>query len=145
VIRPSNAFGERQNPNGMQGAISVFLGKAVRDEEIEIWGDGEVVRDYIYINDLVEGIYRAATMSTPLHIYNLGSGAGHSLNEILDIISQSVNKKLKITYKQQRLFDVPEIYLDISMARQDLLWQPATSLEVGIRNTWNFIQKIHGR
>jgi UDP-glucose 4-epimerase len=53
IIRPSNPFGSRQNPFGIQGAIPVFLGKILRNERIQIWGTGDVIRDFIYIEDLV--------------------------------------------------------------------------------------------
>jgi UDP-glucose 4-epimerase len=91
IVRPSNPYGSRQNPFGIQGAISVFLGKIVKDEPIEIWGDGTIVRDYIYIEDLVDGIYKTAVTKTPSRIFNLGSGEGRSLNEILAIMRQVTN------------------------------------------------------
>ncbi len=64
IIRPSNPYGERQNPGGIQGAISVFLGKIFKNETIEIWGDGKVVRDFIYVKDLVDGIIAATKIKT---------------------------------------------------------------------------------
>ena len=142
IVRPSNAYGERQNPNSIQGAVSVFLGKVARGVPIEIWGDGEVVRDYIYVGDLIEGLYLATRMDTPAHIFNLGSGTGHSLNGIIEIISRITEEEVKVEYKAKRVFDVPEIYLDISRAREELHWSPITSLESGIRKTWKFIKKL---
>jgi UDP-glucose 4-epimerase len=59
VIRPSNPFGERQRVTGAQGAVAVFLHKALRDEPIEIWGDGTVVRDFIYVGDLTAALVKA--------------------------------------------------------------------------------------
>lgn len=61
VVRPSNPYGPRQNLLGIQGAISVFLGRVAARKPIEVWGDGQIVRDYVYVEDLVEGIYRAAS------------------------------------------------------------------------------------
>lgn len=142
IIRPSNPFGPRQNPNGIQGAISVFLGKVAKGETIDIWGDGEVVRDYIYIDDLTAGIFQASASDTPLRIFNLGSGAGHSLNDIVTVIRQVTGREVKVEYKPKRTFDVPKIYLDITRARNDLHWCPSTSLEEGINRTWQFINTI---
>lgn len=142
IVRPANPYGSRQNPLGIQGAISVFLGKVARDEPIEIWGDGEVVRDYIYVEDLVAGIYKAATISTRSRIFNLGSGTGHSLNEIIRVIRQVTGCEVNVEYKPKRAFDVPEIYLDIAKARDELSWSPRTSLEDGIKETWQYIKTI---
>jgi UDP-glucose 4-epimerase len=142
VVRPANPYGSRQDPFGIQGAISVFLGKVARNEQIEIWGDGRVVRDYIYIDDLIDGIYRAAMTKSSSRIFNLGSGRGHSLNEILQVIRAVTGHELAVKYTAGRPFDVPEIYLDISRARNELGWSPSMSLEDGIRKTWPFVQEI---
>lgn len=143
IVRPSNPYGERQNPNGIQGAATVFLGKVAKGDSIEIWGDGEIVRDYIYIDDLVEGIYRAATINTPSRIFNLGSGTGHSLNEILKLIQQVSGREVKVEYKTKRVFDVSKIYLDITKARDELSWTAATSMESGLDKTWKFVQELY--
>ena len=145
IVRPSNAYGIRQNPNGIQGAISVFLGKVAGNEPIAIWGDGEVVRDYIYIEDLVDGMHKAATTTTTERIFNLGSGTGHSLNQIIETIRSLTGKDVRVDYKEKRVFDVPEIYLDITRARKLLCWAPATSLEIGINKTWEFIRDLELR
>lgn len=142
VVRPANPYGSRQNPFGIQGAISVFLGKIAKGEPVEIWGDGEVVRDYLYIDDLIEGICRAAFMPARQRIFNLGSGDGVSLNRLLAVMQQVTQRDVKVGYLPARSFDIPAIYLDISLAHDLLGWQPVTSLEEGIRRTWEFIQRV---
>jgi UDP-glucose 4-epimerase len=145
VVRPSNPYGNRQNPSGIQGAITVFLGKAARNEKIEIWGDGEIVRDYIFISDLVEGIIRASQYHTASRVFNLGSGSGQSLNKILSIIRNVTGNELRVNYTKMRSFDVPKIFLDIRRAQKELSWEPHTSLETGIKKTWDFVQSITPR
>jgi len=142
IIRPSNAYGPRQNPMSIQGIIPIFLRKIIDGEPIEIWGDGEIVRDYIYIEDLADGIYQAAFLDTSNNIYNIGSGVGHSINEILRIIHKVIGREIKVTYTKKRLADVPKIYLDISRAKECLSWKPVTLLENGIKKTWDFIKKL---
>lgn len=142
VLRLSNPYGERQNPLGIQGAVSVFLGKVARKETIEIWGDGEIVRDYIYVKDLVAGIYSAAILNTSSQVFNLGCGTALSLNSLLKIIQDVVGGDLRVRYSQQRSFDVPAIYLDITRAQNELFWRPNTPIAVGIKKTWDFISKI---
>ncbi len=143
IARPSNPYGERQDPTGIQGAIAVFLGKIARGEPIEIWGNGEIVRDYIYIYDLVEGIYKATVMNPTSRIFNIGSGMGHSLNELLVLIRKNIDCELKIFYKKKRTFDVAKIYLDISKAKNELLWEPKITIDVGIQRTWKFIKSLY--
>jgi UDP-glucose 4-epimerase len=142
ILRPSNVYGSRQNPDNIQGAISVFLGKVARGEPIQIWGDGEVVRDYIYIDDMVDAVSKATNINTPDRIFNIGSGQGVSLNEIIKVICQVTKRDTCVEYHEKRIFDVPEIYLDVRRAQQQLNWSPTTSIEVGIKRTWDFIQSL---
>lgn len=143
VLRPSNPYGGRQNPDGIQGAISVFLGRIAQGKSIEIWGDGQVVRDYIFIDDLIDGMYKAISVNALSRVFNLGSGIGHSLNEILDVIRKVTGKEIKVVYKAKRSFDIPSIYLDICRAKQELSWAPSVSLETGIEKTWKFVKKLY--
>ena len=142
VVRPSNPYGSRQNPHGIQGAIPVFLGKVAKSEPIEIWGDGEVVRDYLYIDDLVDGICKAAFIAASERIFNIGRGAGYSLNEIVAAIRVVTGREVQVVYKPGRLFDVPAIYLDITRAAKQLGWQPETSLHEGISCAWEFVNSL---
>lgn len=142
VVRPSNPYGSRQNPRGIQGAIPVFLGRIARGEPVEIWGDGSVVRDYLFIDDLVDGICRAAFITAGDRIFNLGSGQGLSLNKVLAAIRSVTGREVPVIHKPGRQFDVPAIYLDISRASRQLGWHPVTSLEIGIQQTWDFIRSL---
>jgi UDP-glucose 4-epimerase len=142
VLRPSNPFGPRQNPVSIQGVIAVFLGKVAREESLEIWGDGEIIRDYVFVDDVVSGIYKAASSISVSRTFNLGSGVGFSLNEIVDCIRNVTGRTVTVNYQVKRCFDVPAVYLDIDRACRELNWQPETSLENGIRRTWSFISSI---
>lgn len=142
VVRPSNPFGERQNPGGIQGAVTVFLGKAAKREPIEIWGDGEVVRDYLYVGDLADGIYQAGIRTLPSSIYNLGSGKGLSLNQVVELVRKVTGEPLQVLYRDQRAFDVPRVCLDITRAQRELGWQPLTSVEDGMKRTWDFVRQV---
>ena len=142
ILRPSNPFGIRQNPFGTQGAIPIFLGKILKNEPITIWGDGEVIRDYLYVEDLVDAIYRSVINKTNSKIFNIGSGQGHSLNDLLTIIKNITDRDFLITYADSRPYDVPEIYLDITRAKRELYWKPTYTLEHGINKTWEFVKNL---
>lgn len=135
VLRPSNPYGPRQSTAGVQGAIGTFLALALRGEPIRIWGDGEVVRDYLYIDDLVELAARAG-LASAAGTFNVGSGSGHSLNQLCALVSRVTGRTLDIEYLPGRAFDVRRIVLDIAAARDTFGWLPKVPLEQGVERTW---------
>jgi len=139
VIRPSNPYGEKQRVTGAQGAVAVFLHKALRNEPIEIWGDGTVVRDFIYVGDLITAFVKALTYTGEHRIFNIGSGQGRSLNEVLAAIGALMGKEVRCTYTPSRSFDVPSNVLDISLASRFLDWAPKTSFQEGLSRTLTWI------
>lgn len=139
VVRLANPYGPRQNPNSMQGIVPVFLNKIRNNEKITVWGNGDVVRDYIYISDAVRAIMTVLLGEKNNLIFNVGSGEGLSINELLDIIRKVVNKDFDVEYTHQsRKVDVPVNYLDFSFLQNQLGWQPLVSIEAGIGKTWDF-------
>lgn len=133
VLRLSNPFGEGQRLQASQGAVAVFLGKALRGETIEIWGDGTVVRDYVHISDVVEAITRAATADVQSRIFNIGSGEGLALNGVLDGIEHVLGQKTRRVYLEARAFDVPVNMLDIGRAQRELGWSPRLNFLEGLK------------
>ncbi len=133
VLRISNPYGERQRIHGSQGAVAVFLGKALRGEPVEIWGDGSVVRDYIYIADVVDALMAALERMDDEHVFNIGSGRGLSLNEVLDHIEIVTGRKTERLYTPSRTFDVPKNVLSIERAQRSLGWSPKIRFEEGLR------------
>jgi UDP-glucose 4-epimerase len=140
VLRLANPFGERQRPTAAQGAVAVFLHKALHGETIHIWGDGSVTRDYIYIKDAVAAFARALSYGGEQRVFNIGSGRGMSLNQILAAIEELLGAPVARTYEPGRDFDVPVNVLDISRAREHLLWSPAASFRVGLERTLTWMR-----
>jgi UDP-glucose 4-epimerase len=138
VLRASNPYGERQGHYGIQGVIATFLHKAGKGEELEIWGDGGLIRDFIYVADLA-GLCVAAGESDKVGVYNAGSGVGHSINEIVSFVERAVGRELTVKRRESRNFDVPKVVLDISKARREFDWRPEVELAAGIRKTWEII------
>lgn len=145
VLRLSNPYGEGQNPNARQGAIGVFLGRIARGEAINIWGDGEVIRDYIYIEDAINAFIQAARYEAgddSPRIFNIGSGEGCSINELIAVIRETVDVPVTVEYQDARDLDVTENVLDISLAGKKLGWHPAISLADGISRSWQWIKAL---
>jgi len=143
IARPSNPYGERQSPLGEQGVIPVFIGKILKGEPIEVWGDGSVVRDYFYVGDLVEALeLLGSSPEAKNRIFNIGSGQGISLIELVKAIKGIADIDIQINYLPGRKFDVPSIYLDIKSIEKNLGWHPQISLEQGLKITWEWVQQV---
>jgi UDP-glucose 4-epimerase len=136
ILRPSNPYGRYQNPQAIQGVISVFCNKMIKNEVVNIWGDGSVIRDYIYIDDLVEALVLAGESESALsEIFNIASGVGLSLNALIGRIEKVLGKKAKIERSYSRSLDVPEIVLDVAKAKRIINWQPKIDITSGLKKT----------
>ena len=143
ILRPSVPYGPRQNPFHHQGVVTVFIYKALIQEPITIFGDGEVVRDYFYIGDLTRALETSKDLvfDPSNNTFNLGGMQPHSLNELVKKIESALDKKMLVNHEPARKFDVPHILLDTSLAQASLNWKPAVSLEEGIQRTADWLQK----
>jgi len=141
VFRMSNPYGERQNPLLAQGVIPVFLNKLVNKKKIEIWGDGSVTRDYIYIKDAVKVLVKSLNYKTEDKIFNLSTGIGTDLKNLISIIEKITNVKPDVIYKDKRNIDININVLDNSLIKKVFDWNIETTLEEGIKNTYEFIKK----
>ncbi|HVS73592.1 MAG TPA: NAD-dependent epimerase/dehydratase family protein [Phycisphaerae bacterium] len=138
VMRIANPYGERQRTDGAQGAVAVFLGKMLRGETIEIWGDGSVVRDYLYVGDVADAALKLATYAAGAdgrRIFNIGGGHGLSLLQVVHGLGRALGKDPEVRFSPARALDVPVNVLDISLAKKHLGWTPATSFPEGLRKT----------
>jgi UDP-glucose 4-epimerase len=136
VLRLSNPFGPGQSLSKQQGVIPLFMSKIAAGTPIEIWGDGSVVRDYIYVEDAVDAISTVACSVSPLLTFNVGSGIGISLNQLIQEMEDVVKKKAIVKYLPSRKFDVPKNVLDRTALLEQLGWKPKFSLREGIESTW---------
>lgn len=134
-LRLANPYGPGHHGLS-QGAIPVFLKRIQADKPITIWGDGSVTRDYIYITDVARAFVKAAEYEGKHHVFNIGSGEGLSLRNLVTQLEQVTGKQAEVIYEAPRSFDVPRIVLDISRARSELSWDAATPLLQGIQQTW---------
>lgn len=141
IARISNLYGAGQNLTRGLGAVTTFLHHALTGQRITIWGTGEVVRDYIHISDAAKCLCRMAT--TPPgeeFVFNVGSGVGVNLNEIVLELERRLHCELDVVRTETRPFDVPVSVLDISRARAVLGWAPALSFSDGIARTLKDLQ-----
>ncbi len=142
IFRPSSPYGPRQNPHRGQGAVVVFIDRALVGEPITIFGDGSALRDYFYIEDMTTALVSALTCPfTPEGIYNLAGDQGYTLNQLVGIIEETLSLKVKVKYAPARKIDAPQVRLDISAASKRLGWHPKTKLSDGITLTAAWIRE----
>jgi UDP-glucose 4-epimerase len=135
VLRVANPFGPFQVAAKNQGIIAALISHALDDEATEIWGDGSAVRDYIFIDDVVDAMEAAAADRSDMRIFNIGSGRGRSLREIIAAIETQLDRKLDLIWKPARPIDVRTSVLLTERAREVLGWVPKMSFEDGLRHT----------
>lgn len=140
VIRPSNPYGPRQGHFSAQGVISTFLRKIMSNSELTVFGDGSATKDYIYIDDLIEICYNISNKVNN-GTYNIGSGYGTSINEIISTIELVTGRKTRCVFSEAKDYDVSKFVLDITKVSKDQNAKPTTSLQQGITNVWNWVQK----
>ena len=132
VLRVANPYGERQRLDATQGVVPVFLGKALRGEPLQIWGDGSTVRDFLHISDVVAALLAAARYSGEERLFNVGSGEGLSLNQLVDLLGSELQRPLAVEYLTARGFDVPTNVLCIERAQRCLGWNPQVPVAEGL-------------
>ena len=140
-LRLSNPYGEYQRPDTGQGVIAAFYHKALNAQPIEIWGDGSVVRDFIYVKDAVDAMLKASEVECGGQAINIGSGSGLSLNTVIDQIEAVSGLTVRREYKPGRGFDVPAIYLDIAEAERVLDWRPKVTMTEGLERLFSWAQQ----
>lgn len=139
-LRIANPYGFKQNPESSQGVIGVFSSRILRNSEINIWGDGSIIRDYIFVKDVVEAMLSATNYQGKESTFNIGSGEGHSILEIIKSIEISTKNKANIVFHPSRDFDIKKSILNTEKARSELNWAPKTKLQEGINKTINWMK-----
>jgi UDP-glucose 4-epimerase len=135
VLRVANLFGPFQLPGKNQGVIAALISCALHNQEFQIWGDGSAIRDYVYVDDVVDALLLAAADASELRIFNIGSGQGRDLRDVIVEIETQLGVKLAVRRTEGRLIDVPVSVLATDRARDVLGWRPRTPFEVGIEQT----------
>ncbi len=138
VLRVANPYGERQRLEASQGVVPVFLGLALRDQPLEIWGDGHTVRDFLHVSDVIQALMLAADSNVEDEwLFNIGSGNGLSLLGLVEQLEQLLGLSLKVNHRPARSFDVPTNVLCIDRAKRFLEWQPHVDVAEGLQRFYS--------
>jgi UDP-glucose 4-epimerase len=140
VLRYPNVFGPRQDPRGEAGVVAIFTGQMLCDQQAVINGDGEQLRDYVFVGDCARANLLALTAPHGGTIYNLGSGRGTSVNQIFAALKKITGYEREPLYGPAKLGETRRIYLDARKAQRELGWSPTVSLDDGLEQCVNYFR-----
>jgi nucleoside-diphosphate-sugar epimerase len=136
-LRFFNVFGPRQDPKSpYSGVISIFCDRLSREEPLDVFGDGEQTRDFVYVGDVVAAMLAAVGHEGGL--FNVGTGIETTVNELYRLCAEVAGSDAEAEHAPARPGDLLRSFLDPSRAERELGWQPAVSLEDGLRQTWEW-------
>lgn len=138
IMRLSNPYGPGQALTGRQGFVAIAIGKLISGDSIMVRGDGMIVRDFIYIDDVVEMLFLMGTCQSTESVFNVGSGGGYTLNQVVALMGRLVGRAIEIAYAENRCVDIPSSILDVSKGIKLLGKTPSVSLETGLARTLAF-------
>lgn len=141
VLRISNPYGERQRLDASQGVIAVFMGCLAKHHPLQVWGDGSVTRDFLYVGDVVRAMRRAIEYTGERKIFNISCGRGLAIADLIQALLRVTGTRPEILHDSQRTFDVPVNVLDNAAAQSALRWKPEMGLEEGLRRTWEWVRR----
>lgn len=140
ILRVANPYGERQRIETAQGAVGVFTHRALTGMPIEIWGDGSVTRDYVHVQDVADAFARAVVYEGDKMCFNISSSVGVTLNELIGLLSEVLERPIEVNYRPGRAFDVAVNVLSNALAQQELHWMPHIEMRAGVARTVDWMR-----
>lgn len=136
TFRISNPYGPRQNPLKRQGVIPIFLRQVAEGSPLTVFGDGSMIRDYLYVGDLAEMIAEVVTVGARESLYNVGSGVGTSISELISTIQQVTGRDVPVRHVPRPATFVDQVVLSVERFEAEFTTRATTALPAGIRRTW---------
>jgi UDP-glucose 4-epimerase len=142
IYRVANPYGPGQNIHGKQGVIPIFMNQFLTGQPVTVYGDGSMVRDYLYIDDLINMIVGSYKSDNKYSEYNLGSGKGVSVADILLAIEKFSGRSVKQNHLPAPSTFVHRIVMNIDRFVDEFGINPEINLEEGINRTWDYVKAI---
>jgi UDP-glucose 4-epimerase len=149
ALRYGNVFGPRQDPHGEAGVVAIFCGRLLDGRPLTIFGDGRQTRDYVYVSDVVEATWRAATRRLPepalvdARAFNIGTGAGTPVLRIAEVLQNVSGVTAPLEFAPHRPGEQQQSFVDVRKAATLLDWRPAVSLEEGLARSYAWFAARH--
>ena len=134
----SNVYGPRQDPHGEAGVVAIFAGLFLAKKRATIFGDGEQTRDFVFVDDVVDALTRAATRGED--IINIGTGVETSVNDLYGSMARSTGFNDPPSYAPARAGELARSALAVGRAKEQLGWAPFTSLDDGVAKTLDWFR-----
>ncbi len=141
IFRYSNVYGPRQIAKSEAGVISIFINQILNGEKCDIFGDGKQMRDYVYVDDVIQANILALKCQSD--ILNIGTGIATSVNELIEILSEVTADDVVYEHTDPRPGEVFKNVLDNSKAQKRIGWRPQTKLKQGILKTFEYFRRVH--
>jgi UDP-glucose 4-epimerase len=149
AMRFGNVYGPRQDPHGEAGVVAIFCGRILEARPLTIFGDGRQTRDYVYVGDVAEALWHAATKPLPpvglldARAFNVGTGIGTSVVELANILIEVSGTPVPIQFAPKRPGEAQDSIVDIGKADRLLSWRPRVSLREGLTQTFRWAAERH--
>jgi UDP-glucose 4-epimerase len=149
ALRYGNVYGPRQDPHGEAGVVAIFCGRILEDRPLTIFGNGRQTRDYVYVSDVVDATWRAATRTLPApalldeRAFNIGTGVGTPVLRLAEILCDVSGRRPPIEHAPARPGEQQESFVEVSKAAQLLGWRPAISLQDGLARSYEWFAARH--
>lgn len=134
VLRYGNVYGPRQDPLGEAGVIAIFCGKMLKGEIPTIYGDGNQLRDYVYVKDVANANILALSTGSG-QIFNIGTGRGVSVNELFANLKELLKFDKDARYEPPRAGELSRSVLNCKKAKKELNWKAKTNIKKGLKLT----------
>lgn len=136
-LRYGNVYGPRQDPYGEAGVVAIFCNQLIKNEKSILYGQGTMIRDYIYVLDVVEANIMAMDRGDG-STYNIGTGKPTTVLELFSLLKDISGKDFEPKLSEAREGEISEIYLNCEKATEELGWKPKTTLKDGLRDTYKW-------
>jgi UDP-glucose 4-epimerase len=142
ALRYGNVYGPRQDPHGEAGVVAIFCGRLLEGRPLTIFGDGLQTRDYVYVSDVADATWRAATQELPApalldaRAFNIGTGVGTPVVHLAEVLRRAAGRDVAIEYAPKRAGEQQESYVDVAKAERLLGWRPTVTLEDGLARSF---------
>lgn len=142
-LRYFNVFGPRQDPNSQYAAaIPIFVNKALKNETLTIYGDGEQTRDFVFVKDVVQANVLAATTPQATGIYNVANGSSITIKELTELIVETTGSSSRIVHADPRPGDVKHSLASIAETKKELGYTPKYDLVSGLKETIHYFMDL---
>ncbi len=139
ALRFGNVYGPRQDPHGEAGVVAIFSGRMLNGEDVYIFGDGDQVRDYVYVGDVARANLKALKKGNG--VYNIGTGKSRSVNELFDILKDITGYEKKAVYESARAGELQISRMGVSKAKEELNWYARVYFKRGLENTVEYFKR----